>query len=615
MIIFLSIVPWDDTIRIYGIISCMQKLELLAPARDYNTALCAINCGADAIYIGAEKFGARNSAKNPVEDIEKIINYAHLFNVKVYVTLNTILDNNELKECQKLIEKLYEIKADAIIIQDFGILELAAENKLPPIVLHMSTQCDTRTVQKVKFFENIGAKRVILARELTLDEIKNIAKNTNIELEHFVHGALCVCYSGQCYMSEYIGKRSANRGMCAQACRKKYSLVNEKGEFIIKNKYLLSLKDNNLSQYIDKLAQAGITSFKIEGRLKDESYIKNTVLYYNNLLEGYPRISTGKIVNSFVPNIEKTFNRGFCSDYLFNKKDNIYNFITPKSIGQYIGEVKAISDNYFTIKTNEILNPQDGLFIVANEETGGCLINKVEKIKEGFKVFPNKKLKLKINDKIYRNLDFEFNKMLDNSKIQRKLEINFEIYKNKIVVFDLNSNKIELGFDYLEIAKNKEKMKENYKISLSKTSDTPYLVKNIEFRDNEITFIPISKLNELRREILEKLSSKILSRYKVKKQKPVNIAQYPINSGDYRLNIHNSKAKEFIEACGCKIVENSFESIKNHSNKELMRTKHCLKRALLNCKNNDKLYLVDEKGVKYPLIFDCKNCEMAILSP
>ncbi|MBQ8848422.1 MAG: U32 family peptidase [Candidatus Gastranaerophilales bacterium] len=593
----------------------MQKLELLSPAQNYSCAISAINCGADAIYIGANNFGARKNAYNSIEDIEKIIKYAHLFNVKVYVTINTILDDNELKECEKLIQKLYEIQTDAIIIQDFGILNLSLENKLPPIVLHMSTQCDNRTIEKAKFFEDIGIKRIILARELPIETIEKIRKNTSIELEHFIHGALCVSYSGQCYMSCFIGNRSANRGECAQACRKKYSLINSKGEYLAKNSYLLSLKDNNLSNHLDKLIKAGVISFKIEGRLKDENYVKNTVLYYHNLLKNYPRKSKGRIIQDFTPNPEKTFNRGFCEDYLFNKKDNIYNFITPKSIGEYIGEVISCNDKCFVIKTKKEINSQDGLCFILNNELNGCLVNNIEKTKDGIKVYPNKKLQLKKGEKIYRNIDTKFNKTLENSKTVRKLDIEFIVEKNKLIVQDFENNKIEYTFKDFEMAQNNEKMKENFLKSISKTQDTPYFVEKIEFKTKDLPFIPISKLNEIRREILEALNEKILSKYKTKKQKPIDIAQFPTRQGDYRLNVHNKKAKEFYELCGCEVIENSFESTKNRENKELMRTKHCLKRAFLGCDKNDALFLQDEKGVQYPLCFDCKNCEMVILSP
>ena len=593
----------------------MQKLELLAPAKNYTTAIDAINSGADAVYIGANLFGARHSASNSIEDIKKVTDYAHLFNVKVYVTLNTILDDDELIEAEKIIKQLYKIKVDAVIIQDFGILNLAAENKLPPIVLHASTQCDIRDLEKVKFFEEIGLKRVILARELTLTDIEKIRKNTNIELEHFIAGALCVCYSGQCYLSSYIGQRSANRGQCAQACRKQYSLINKKGEYLAKNKYLLSLKDNNLSSHLDKLIKAGVTSFKIEGRLKDENFIKNNVYFYHKLLEKYPRISKGKILADFTPKLEKTFNRGFCDDYLFNKKDNIYNFLTPKSTGEFLGKITSINENNFTVKTNSSVNPQDGLIFISDNSISGCLVNKTDKLKDGIKIYPNKKLNLKKGDGVYRNLDTEFNKTLKNTVFQRKLEIKFIVYKDKITVFDEDNNKTFIEFESQETAKDKDKMKDNFIKSLSKTTDTPFLVSDIEFKTEDIPFLPVSKVNEIRREISEKLKELILSRYKVKKQPPLNIAKFPKDKGDYRLNVHNKKAREFYELCGCKVCQDSFEKLKDKKNLELMRTKHCLKRAFLDCGTNEELYLVDEKNVKYPLKFDCKNCEMVILSP
>ena len=593
----------------------MEKLELLAPAQDYKTAISAINCGADAVYIGASNFGARINASNSLEDIKKVIDYAHLFNVKVYITINTILDDEELKECEKLIHKLYEIQADAIIFQDFGILELSLENKLPPIVLHASTQCDIRTLEKVKFFEEVGIKRVILARELSLNQIEKIRKNTNIQLEHFVHGALCVSYSGQCYLSHFIGKRSANKGQCAQACRKKYSLVDEKGKTILKNQYLLSLKDNNLSNHLDKLIKAGVMSFKIEGRLKDENYVKNTILYYHEKLKNYPRQSYGEIIKDFTPNPDKTFNRGFCDDYLFNKKDNIYNFNSPKSMGELIGTIISSNEKNFVIKTKSEINPQDGLCFISNNELIGCLVNKCEKTKDGVKIYPNKKINVIKGTKIYRNSDTEFNKTLENSKTTRKLNVSFVVYDNKIEVFEDLNNKISLNYEYEQKANNENLMRENFKKALTKTTDTPFLVQKIEFKVQEMPFLPVSKINELRREILEKLIQKILSKYKTKKQKPIDIAKFPYDEGDYKLNVHNLKAREFYEICGCKVIENSFESIENHKNKELMRTRHCLKKATSGCNSQEKLFLVDEKNLKYPLKFDCKNCEMVILAP
>ena len=267
----------------------MNRVELLAPAKNLETAIAAINSGADAIYIGASDFGARQNAQNTLEDIEKLVNYAHKFYVRVHVTINTILNDSELNNAVNLVKNLYNIGVDAIIIQDMGLLKAAIEEKLPPIQLHMSTQCDNRTVEKAMFFDNLGVSRVILARELSLNKIEEICKNTSCEIETFVHGALCVSYSGQCYLSYANGGRSANRGECAQPCRKKYSLVDENGKYIIKDTYLLSLKDFNASESIEKLILCGVKSFKIEGRLKDKNYVQNVVAYYNNSLNIYSK--------------------------------------------------------------------------------------------------------------------------------------------------------------------------------------------------------------------------------------------------------------------------------------------------------------------------------------
>ncbi len=596
----------------------MQKLELLAPAQNLSCAISAINSGADAVYIGADDFSARKSAKNSLSDIEKIVNFAHLFNVKVYVTINTILNDSDIEKCTQLIKDLYEIKVDALIIQDFAILNLALQNKIPPILLHISTQADNRDIEKIKFFENIGIKRVILPRETNLEDIKKINKFSKIELEHFISGALCVCYSGCCYLSYFIGKRSANKGDCAQPCRKKYSLVDNKGKNFAKNKYLLSLKDNNLSNHLDKLINAGVVSFKIEGRLKSEEYVKNQVLYFHNLLKNYPRISKGEITADFSPDISKTFNRGFCDDYLFNKKDNIYNFSTPKSIGEKLGAIDNLYNDYFILKTDKTVSSQDGLCTIQDDELKGFLVNKAIKIKGGYKIYPNKKVFLKKNSEIFRNLDFEFNKILKNSKTKRKLNINFIITENKIEITDEFKNKSSVELTDFETAQNFDKMKQNYVKSLSKTSDSPFSVKNIIFKTEKIKFVPISILNDIRKTLIENLKTEILSKYKTKKQKPLKIAKFHKSIGDYTFNVTNQVSKEFYSLCGCEIKEYSVEKTNSFKDKHLMTTKHCLKKIFLGCdkKIEDKsLFLVDEKGVKYPLSFDCASCNMIINSP
>ena len=323
----------------------MNKVELLAPAKDKETAFAAIDCGADAVYIGASDFGARRAVPNSLDDIKEVVEYAHKFYAKVHVTINTILTDEELEKARVLIEKLYEIGVDAIIVQDMGILKLALDGKLPPIALHASTQCDNRTLDKVKFFENLGVTRVILARELSLDEIRNICANTNVEIETFIHGALCVSYSGQCYMSYAIGGRSANRGECAQACRKKYTLIDEGGNVIAKDKYLLSLRDFNASRHLEELIKAGVKSFKIEGRLKDINYVKNVVAYYRREIDKFAgKISSGRISPDFEPDINKTFNRGY-TDYFLSGRKRCYNFDTPKSLGEKLGKNLSVKSS------------------------------------------------------------------------------------------------------------------------------------------------------------------------------------------------------------------------------------------------------------------------------
>ena len=586
------------------------KVELLAPAQNLACAKAAIIYGADAVYIGANSFGARKNASNNLEDIKELVNFAHKYNVKIYVTVNTILNDNELKEAEKLINELYKIKVDALIIQDMGLLEL----NLPPIELHASTQCNIRTLEKVKFFEDIGIKRAVLARELSLEKIKEIKQNTNIELECFIHGALCVSYSGNCYMSAYIGGRSANRGECAQACRKKYSITNEKGNFIIKDKYLLSLKDLCLKDYIKELVDTGVKSFKIEGRLKDETYVKNVVLYYRKLLDEFDKTSDGIILSDFEPDINKTFNRGYTTYFIEKNKYDIFNFDTPKSTGEFLGVAYKISKNGFGINTDKKISNGDGLCFFVDGELKGCYVNKIE----NNIIYPNIILKnLKTGDKIYRNFDIEFEKTVKNSKTKRLIKTDLVINDKEIILNDgIYSVKIPYRFD--EIAQNKEKMIENIKSSFKKTGDSIFYIDEIQIKTDKIPFLKISYMNELRRKLFEFLEEKRVENYKTNFFEKTKYAKYRDEFKDYRLNIHNKKAKEFYEKCEVKNIEYSPESTKDFKNKEIMRTKHCLRRALNLCLkkgNADKLwFLIDEKNKKYPLLFDCKNCEMAIIA-
>ena len=365
-----------------------HKIELLAPAKDYETGITAINHGADAVYIGASQFGARQAAGNSVEDIARLVEYAHIFGVKVYVTLNTIIYNEEVAAVEQLVKELYDAGVDALIVQDMGL----AGMNIPPIPLHASTQMDNRTAEKVKFLSAIGFPRVVLARELSLEQIREIHTAVpDTELEVFVHGALCVSYSGQCYASQHCFGRSANRGACAQFCRLAFNLVDSDGEMIGKERHFLSLKDMNRSAALEEMLDAGVTSLKIEGRLKDASYVKNITAYYRAKLDAifarrkeYVRASQGKTSPQFTPSPEKSFNRGFTDYMLYGSKNDMTSFDTPKSKGEYVGRVKFVSRNYFTVIGGEFRNGDGACFVGGDGKLHGFRINRVE----GNRVFP-----------------------------------------------------------------------------------------------------------------------------------------------------------------------------------------------------------------------------------
>ena len=675
-------------------------IELLAPAKDKECAKAAIDFGADAIYIGANEFGARKNAPNSLEDIKEIVQYAHKFRVKVYITINTILTDKELIRARELIKKLEQIGVDAIIIQDMGLVRTT---NLP---IFASTQCDNRTAEKINFLENAGFSRVILARELSIEQIKEIRKQTKVELEAFIHGALCVSYSGQCYLSYAIGGRSANRGECAQPCRKKYSLVDEKGNFIAKDKYLLNLKDFNASKHIKELIEAGVTSFKIEGRLKDVNYVKNVVAYYRKLIDelGYKKTSSGKILLDFEPDLQKSFNRGF-TDYFLEKRNECYCFDSPKSKGEYIGKVSKVGKNYFEFSSpfplSSFLSPQDGLCFIDKNDFSGCLVNKVEShvmlnsiqhliserpcdpdcrfdtlpcnprsaqkqeelINLGrriiTRIYPNKMDGIKVGTEIYRNLNAEFEKKLNTSKTCRKMGVKIIFGLNKVSAVDEDDARAEINYEFEEFAQNQEKMRINIVNQLKKSGDSDFVVEEINIICDKIPFLPVSKLNELRRLLLEKL---IKEKGKRKEEKEnlstyrlIDLSTYFQPSGfsaiDYRANVLNKSAKEFYEKHGFKVMEPAFESPLSKAGKTVMHCKHCLKYAFDLCPKtqskhypfdvvgligappsphpppqgargadlsptyftNKNLFLVDEKGKRYELKFNCKKCEMEIV--
>ena len=577
--------------------------ELLSPARDKNIAFAAIDCGADAIYIGAPAFGARQKASNSIEDIKEVVNYAHRFWAKVFVTVNTILTDEEVEQALKLVKQLDKILVDAVIIQDMGLLKRLIDEEIK-IPVHISTQCDNRDPEKVTFFNNLGVSRVVLARELSIEQIKEIhQKNPDLELEAFVHGALCVSYSGQCYLSRHIGGRSANRGECAQPCRKKYSVETAEGKVLAKDIYALCLKDFNASKHLKEMTEAGIYSFKIEGRLKDSNYVKNVTAYYRHELDKFSnKSSSGKSFYPFEPAPEKSFNRGF-TDYFLEKRKDCFNFLSPKSRGEFLGKVVDIKNGALKINTDKIIHAQDGL----TDGVTGFLVNKVE---NGY-IYPNKPAVFKKGDKIYRNLDIEFEKLL-SQPVKRQIGVKVLLKDNILNLIDEDNVTLQVQLPDGEPAKNPEKMRENFLKQFSKTGESDFYINDIKI-ESEIPFMPVSSINELRRSVLDKLMQKRLSEYKREEQKKMHYVPYYKPEIDYRGNVHNTYAKEFYESCGTKVTEMSFESSRPLREVELMRTKHCIKYALNMCKSSEKLVLRDEFGKIYPLKFDCTKCEMAVL--
>lgn len=593
------------------------KIELLAPAKNKECAIAAINAGADAVYIGADSFGARKKAGNSLEDLKAIVNYAHKFLVRIYVTINTIIYDDEIKDVEKLVWDLYKIGVDAIIFQDFSFFEM----NLPPIALHASTQCNNDSLDKIKFLKSMNVERVVLPREFSLKEIKTVTQNVDIDTEVFIHGALCVSYSGQCYLSNYIGGRSANRGECAQPCRKKYSLVDDKGNIVLKPQYLLSMKDNNLSAHLKELIEAGVTSLKIEGRLKDKEYVSNVVSYYRNLIDSISKDlqpSKGKVITKFVPDINKTFNRGYTNFYFDGQRKTFINPKTPKFYGEKAAKVLAVNGKMLKLDTNIKLNVSDKIaYFDKNGDLTGTTVTKI---------FGNSIEVLNIgtiskNTVLYRNYDSEFFNKLQQADFLRKIPLSIHVNNKYIELESFENNKIIYNFtEDFDVAQNIDKAKQNVEKQLSKLGDTEFILSKIKINDDFNLFIPVSKLNEIRRDAVKMLQKKSAQNYVVtKRDMPQTFINYSYKTLDYSFNVSNKFSKAFYEKCGCKVDEFSPECGKCKNKVTLMTTKHCLRdfagMCLKNNPDNKKMYLLDEYGTKFPLKFDCKKCIMKIEEP
>ena len=602
----------------------MRPIELLSPAKDLACGIEAINHGADAVYIGSPKFGARSAAGNTIEDIKTLCAYAHRFRVKIYVALNTILTDEELPEAEKLIWELYEAGVDALIVQDMGITQL----NLPDIALHASTQTDNRTAARVRFLEESGFTQVVLARELALNEIRAIKEETTVPLEAFVHGSLCVSYSGQCYLSAALSGRSANRGECAQYCRLPYTMLDSEGAQVTKSRHLLSLKDMNRSEHLTAMLEAGISSLKIEGRLKDSSYVKNVTAYYRKKLdaiikkypERYTRASSGVTTFTFEPDLSKSFNRGFTDYYLRERNAEVSDFTTPKSIGEKVGTVKEIKGNSFTVAGFKQLNNGDGLaFFNESGVLEGFRVNKVDENR----VFPLEMPAVKPKTVLYRNYDHEFEKILAHDTSERKIAVTMHLTDSEtgfsLVVKDEENNVITLDrpFDK-ELAKRDQE--ENMRTQLAKLGGTAFAAQTVTIAMEQNWFMPSSVLADMRRQAIEQLEQLRCTTYKreAKGTATPNLSA-PLNTElTYLGNVYNAKAKQFYAQRGVTQIAPAFE-VESIKDVPLMFTKHCLRYSMGWCPTYQtekspykEPFFLMYKDTRIRLQFDCKNCQMLL---
>jgi putative protease len=600
----------------------VRKIELLAPAKNLETGMEAINHGADAVYIGAPKFSARSAAGNTLTDIQQLADYAHIFHAKVYVALNTILKDNELPEAGQMIWDLYRAGADAIIIQDMGILNLS----LPPVALHASTQTDNRTIEKVRFLEEAGFSQVVLARELSLGDIRDIAAHTHVPLEVFVHGSLCTSYSGQCYISQALAGRSANRGECAQYCRLPYTLSDAGGKNLVTNKHLLSLKDLNLSEHLEELLDAGVTSLKIEGRLKDLSYVKNITAYYRKKLDElfekrpeYRASSSGETIPYFVPDPGKSFNRGFTNYFLRGRNKEMASPETPKWVGEAVGHVKEIVGNYFTISGKKILHNGDGLCFL-NEKNGltGFRVNRVE----GDKIFPADRPRLDKGITLFRNQDHELEKTLSKKSAERNIRMAWLLEENNFGFSLTATDEDDYSATVTGTFSKELSMKNqsaNIREQLSKLGNTPFQMTQLSNRLTDNWFIPSSLLSEMRRKGIEAL----MCVRKIAFQRPIQAIQptfhpYPETVLTYLGNVANEKAEAFYQQHGVQTIHPAFELDPSDS-VPVMFTKHCIQYQLGYCPKQGntetlKAPLTLLTGAnRLELRFDCRNCEMQVI--
>ena len=593
-------------------------IELLAPAKNLEAAMAAIDYGADAIYMGAARFGARRAAGNSTEDIARVVEYAHQYGVRVHVALNTLLFDNELKEAEATARQLIDVGIDALIVQDMA---LRAMNL--PVEMHASTQVSNTTAEGAKFLEECGFSRVILERALTLEDIKKIRQATNVELECFVHGAICVGWSGRCFLSRTTSQRSGNRGECSQPCRLPYDLTDASGRKIFSSKHLLSVRDLDLSESLEELILAGVSSFKIEGRLKDSRYIKNIVAYYRQLLDRViarhailRRASIGESSIDFTPNPAKSFTRGASSYMLYGKRGDVASFDTPKAVGEYIGRVESLSRNGFRLDSSATLAAGDGICLSSRNGFCGTNINSAE---NGV-IVPNRMEGIEVGSKVYRNYDHRFALALDRSKTKRAIPCSakLELSADGVTLSVKDCEGIEVVVSReceLQMASDAEKMAETAQRQIEKTGGTIFSIRNLEIVGNE-HFAPASALNDIRREALE-----LLRRKRIERNLNHNIidddfsARYPSDVITRYENVTNHLAEEFYRRHGVERIEPALEQ-QPTIGERVMVSSYCIRREIGEClKEKPKIkgdLFLEHGTTRYALKFDCALCQMEL---
>ncbi len=617
----------------------MRQLELLAPARDLQIGIAAIDCGADAVYIAGPQFGARQAAGNEISDIKLLCDHAHKFGARIFITLNTILYDSELTDAYKFMLDVQEAGADAIIVQDMAVIAMAANGignikediRIP---LHASTQCAIRTPEQAKFLESLGFSRIILERQLSLEQIRAIREAVSCELEFFVHGAICVCYSGQCYLSEKIAGRSANRGACIQACRSRYDLVDGTGKVLVRDKALLSLKDYNLRGRLRELAEAGISSFKIEGRLKNESYVRNVVRDYSIALdrlvasqpEAYERGSFGQVSGGFTPDTSKTFNRGYTELYLDGRRGKWAAMEAAKSMGEHVGSVSDIGRGEITLKLNKGVSLNNG--------DGFSFVSRFGKV-EGFRgdVCSGNTIRCKISPalhtgvQLYRNINSAFEKEIERQSCTREIRVNVDLeFKWTDTKYSLTANatsedgrEINISLDPgNQKADNQERMADMLRKQIEKASGLyRFSVGSVSCSDG-LPFMPAAFLNGIRREIARQLELIPCNKKDILLRECKIFGRESLTQKNvlYKSNVSNHLAEETYRKCGAEQVEQAYEL--NHAEgAELMRSRYCIRYELgkcpkhHGCKDSGPLFLLNN-GQRFALHFDCRNCEMTV---